>query len=71
MTNDVLPLESPGALPMYACILNAQGRYLHDLFLHRTLGGSGWLVGSVDGLGVWLMGLRLPAARLQVCALTD
>ena len=39
VTNDVLPLEAPGALPMYACILNAQGRYLHDLFLHRTLGG--------------------------------
>ena len=38
MTHDVLPLEAPGAAPRYACILNAQGRQLHDLFLHRTQG---------------------------------
>lgn len=38
MTNDVVALEAPGARPMYACILNAQGRFLHDLFLHRKPG---------------------------------
>ncbi|KAI3433424.1 hypothetical protein D9Q98_003239 [Chlorella vulgaris] len=37
VTNDVLGLETPGAQPLYTCILNAQGRHLHDLFLHRTL----------------------------------
>jgi transferase CAF17, mitochondrial len=28
-------LEKPNPSPLYSCILNAQGRYLHDLFLHR------------------------------------
>ena len=44
MTNDVTMLEPPGAPPQYACILNAQGRYLHDLLMHRTKGGwaGGW-----------------------------
>lgn len=40
VTNDVSGLEAPGAPPQYAAILNAQGRYLHDLFLHRTQGAS-------------------------------
>lgn len=48
VTNDVLGLETPGAQPLYTCILNAQGRHLHDLFLHRTL-GSCCLCGA--GLG--------------------
>ena len=39
MTADVTPLEAPGAPPLYACLLNAQGRHLHDLFLHRMHGG--------------------------------
>lgn len=41
VTNDVAALEDPQARPMYACILNAQGRFLHDLFLHRQPGGPG------------------------------
>ena len=36
ITNDAAPLEAPDAKPLYACILNAQGRYLHDLFLFRV-----------------------------------
>lgn len=38
VTNDVSALERPGALPLYSCILNAQGRYLHDMLLFRTPG---------------------------------
>jgi hypothetical protein len=38
LTNDVLPLEAPSAPPVYACLLNAQGRHLHDLLLFRTPG---------------------------------
>ena len=60
MTNDVLPLEAPGAPPMYACILNAQGRYLHDLLLHRTLGGCwshvGVFVCVCVVMGGWVSG---------------
>lgn len=40
MTADVLPLEAPGAAPQYACMLNAQGRHLHDLLLYRTAGAQ-------------------------------
>ena len=39
VTNDVAGLEAPGAPPMYTAILNAQGRFLYDLFLHRQPGG--------------------------------
>ena len=38
VTNDVAALEDQRARPMYACILNAQGRFLHDLFMHRQPG---------------------------------
>jgi hypothetical protein len=38
VTNDVAPLGDQHARPMYACILNAQGRFLHDLFMHRQSG---------------------------------
>ena len=38
VTADVLPLEAPGSPPQYACLLNAQGRHLHDLLLYRTAG---------------------------------
>ncbi len=38
VTVDVLPLEAPSAPPLYACMLNAQGRHLHDLLLYRTAG---------------------------------
>ena len=40
VTNDVAHLDQPKADPLYACILNAQGRYLHDLFLIRTAGAA-------------------------------
>lgn len=33
---------------MYACILNAQGRYLHDLFLHRTEDDNGIMTVLAD-----------------------
>ena len=38
LTNDVAALEISGAKPLYACILNAQGRVLHDMFLYRQAG---------------------------------
>ncbi len=38
LTNDVTRLEAPDAEPMYACILNAHGRYLHDLMLYKVPG---------------------------------
>ena len=31
-------LKKPSAQPLYAALLNAQGRYLHDMFLYRTKG---------------------------------
>ena len=34
VTNDVTKLDQPQTTPIYTCILNAQGRYLHDLILH-------------------------------------
>jgi folate-binding protein YgfZ len=34
LTNDVTLLEKPNPRPLYSCILNPQGRFLHDLFLH-------------------------------------
>ena len=40
LTNDVEALAAPGAHPVYACVLNSQGRFLHDLFLHRTNNGQ-------------------------------
>lgn len=41
VTNDVRRLETPSETPngpLYACLLNAQGRFLHDLFIHRLAG---------------------------------
>ena len=38
VTSDLTPLEQAGAAPLYACVLNAQGRFLHDMFLHRVEG---------------------------------
>ena len=38
LTNDVAALATPEAKPLYACILNAQGRVLHDMFLYRQGG---------------------------------
>lgn len=40
LTNDVSRLAEPGSLPMYAAMLNAQGRVMQDLFLHRQPGQS-------------------------------
>ena len=38
VTNDVAALDTPKAKPLYTCILNAQGRVLHDMFLYRQPG---------------------------------
>ena len=38
LTNDVAALATPEAKPLYACILNAQGRVLHDMVLYRQGG---------------------------------
>ena len=38
LTNDANMLNKPSAQPLYAALLNAQGRYLHDMFLYRTKG---------------------------------
>lgn len=35
LTNDVSKLQGPGTELMYASLLNAQGRHLHDMFLHK------------------------------------
>ena len=35
ITNDVEKLKQGGHPVLYAAILNAQGRQLHDIFLHR------------------------------------
>lgn len=34
VTSDVSGLAEPGSKPVYAALLTAQGRFLHDLFLH-------------------------------------
>ncbi|KAL4431114.1 hypothetical protein ABPG75_006370 [Micractinium tetrahymenae] len=51
VTNDVSGLEAPGAPAQYAAILNAQGRYLHDLFLHRTAAAEPTVLADVDAAG--------------------
>ena len=38
VTNDVAALEDQSRQPIYAALLNAQGRFLHDLFLHTEQG---------------------------------
>ncbi|KFM27737.1 Putative transferase CAF17, mitochondrial [Auxenochlorella protothecoides] len=35
LTNDITPLEAPDAKPLYACLLSAQGRHLHDMIIHK------------------------------------
>lgn len=40
VTNDVSQLEQPGAKALYASVLNAQGRFLHDMFLFNQSGNS-------------------------------
>lgn len=58
LTNDVALLERPNPSPLYSCILNAQGRYLHDLFLHPLSSlpptGAAAVEGNWDGLTVLL-----------------
>lgn len=51
VTNDAAPVEPPGAPPVYACILNAQGRYLHDMFLFRTEDATPTLFVDTDASG--------------------
>ena len=38
LTNDVAALATAEGKPLYASILNAQGRVLHDMFLYRQPG---------------------------------
>ncbi|KAI7839340.1 hypothetical protein COHA_006866 [Chlorella ohadii] len=40
VSNDAHKLAAPGAPPLYACVLTPQGRYLHDMFLHRVEAAS-------------------------------
>jgi len=35
VTNDVRPLEKPGAEPVYAALLTPKGKFLHDLIIYR------------------------------------
>ena len=35
LTKDVTPLGKPQAAPLYAALLNAKGRFVHELVLHR------------------------------------
>ena len=72
VTNDVRPLASPGAAPVYAALQNAHGRLEHDVFLHREMmsatgGVSGALLADLpsdgfDAAVALLMKLRLRAA---------
>ena len=38
VTNDVRGLAEPGAPPVYAAVLAANGRVAHDAFFHREMG---------------------------------
>ena len=40
LTKDVNPLAVPQAAPLYAALLNAKGRLVHELVLHRDEGSS-------------------------------
>lgn len=40
VTNDVSGMDAGGAGLLYACLLNAQGRLLHDMFIHPIPGGE-------------------------------
>ena len=40
LTNDVKPLSQRATQPTYATLLNAQGRFLFDMFLHRADGAA-------------------------------
>uniref|UniRef100_A0A383VHD9 CAF17 C-terminal domain-containing protein n=1 Tax=Tetradesmus obliquus TaxID=3088 RepID=A0A383VHD9_TETOB len=51
-TNDVRPLEQPGAGPVYTMLLTAKGKYLHDLFAYRAPGDSPELLLDVDAAGL-------------------
>lgn len=37
-TNDVRPLDQPGAGPVYTVLLTAKGKYLHDMFAYSAPG---------------------------------
>lgn len=40
LTNDITPLSFPSPTPIYTCLLNAQGRHLHDMFLYKHQSSS-------------------------------
>lgn len=68
VTNDVSKLALPDAPPMYAAILNAQGRLLHDLFLYRQPGPDAVLLADVhlDGIPELLRLLKRYKLRAAV-----
>lgn len=37
-TNDLRPLEQPGAGPVFTVLLTAKGKYLHDMFAYSLPG---------------------------------
>lgn len=61
VSNDVTQL-APGGPPLYACVLTAQGRFLHDLFLHAVEGGTS-MPGRASCKGTWTSGNTRPARR--------
>lgn len=52
LTNDVSALAAPEATPLYAAILNPQGRLLQDMFLHRQTGQDVVLLADVHSDGI-------------------
>mmetsp|Transcript_16306 Transcript_16306/g.48902 ORF Transcript_16306/g.48902 Transcript_16306/m.48902 type:complete len:357 (+) Transcript_16306:94-1164(+) len=68
VTNDVSRLAEAGAPPLYAAILNAQGRVLQDLFLHRQEGEDTVLLVDAhrDGIPELLKSLRRYKLRAAV-----
>lgn len=68
VTNDVSKLAAAEATPMYAAILNVQGRLLQDLFLHRQAGPDTVLLADVhlDGIPELLRLLRRYKLRAAV-----
>lgn len=69
VTNDVLALEQQTERSMYACILNAQGRFLHDMMLYRAMADAKTILADVDHTG--LGGLLRLLKRYKLHAKVD
>lgn len=52
VTNDLSALETSQKGCVYACLLNAQGRHLHDMFVHRVSGDQPAVLLDVDASGL-------------------